>query len=283
MSFSFKTFLKIISKEDLIALAQNTSDIDEICLKLNLNKPQVRYLYHKINFPIRFYKAKAPTPLAINITKEDLQALTGKSLQFVSKALNLKPKRVLAMFTLYGLEPPRKITNYCTSCDTPKDELMHLYLDLKKPLSEIGLKYGVSKQTVSNWLGFYNIPTRTRGSHFNEKRKRKTHPIWNQPKEYILKKMSQYESLSEFCLKENVSTSTCLKYIKTHNIQSPFCKRKMNITKEELKDLYLNQSLTINQIAELKKVHIQTIFRYLKEFDLTGLKKRKKNTPTRNI
>jgi len=274
MSFSFKTLIKVLSKEDLISIAQSNPDIDQIALKLNLNRAQVRYLYSKIGVSIRSSKNKVTTPTPPPTpSKEELKALEGNTLQHICKTLNLKPRKVLALYSSYGFKAPSKQSNYCTSCRIPKEELNHLYHVLNQSLTVIGDKYKVSKQTVSNWMMLYKIPLRTRGSTKQEKRKKNTHPIWNLTKEELVEKLSNSTCLKDLCQTEDMSVNTYQRVLKFHNLKSPFDKQKLHLSEEELKDLYLNKNLTLVQISEMKNVHYQTICRLVKKYGLVGAKK----------
>jgi len=272
-SFSFKTLLKVVSKEELQELASSSLHIDDLCKKLNLNKMQIRYLYLKAGIELSLFKSKKliPNPAQI-FSKEDLIVHIGKPLQVVCKELNLKPKKVINLFTENNLPAPIKSNNFASKCPVSKQDLEHEYLTLKKSLNTIGEKYNVSKQQVSNWLYFYQIPVRTRGFIQDIPRKTKKHPMWSWTDEEFLNKVKSSISSQDFCKKENISYALFNNFIKERGIKPPFPKQKFLFTKEYIIDLYLVKSMTIKEIAEQEGCHWQTINRCLKAFGLTGSK-----------
>lgn len=275
-SFSFKTLLKVISKEELQTLASTSLDIDDLCTKLNLNKMQIRYLYSKAGIELSLFKSKKliPNPAQV-FSKEDLIVHIGKPLHIVCKELNLKPKKVISLFTENNLPAPIKSNNFASKCPVSKQDLEHEYLTLKRTLTLIGEKYQVSKQQVANWLNFYQIPVRKGGFGNTEiPRKTRKHSIWSWTDEEFLTKVISVNvsSAHEFCEKENISYSLFNNFIRVRNIPSPFPKQKFEFTKEYIQDLYLVKSMTIKQIAVQEGCHWQTINRCLKEFGLTGTK-----------
>jgi len=276
-SFSFKTLLKVISVDELKALATSSDHIDDLCTKLNLTKAQVQYLYRKIGINKLEFKSKSKEiPIYTGkplLPKEVLVAHIGKSLQTVCKELNLKPKRVIRLFTQHDLPVPVRLNNYASKCSISKDELEHEYVTLKKSLSVIGEKYQVSKQQVSNWLTFYKIPVRARGFVNTEiPRKTRKHYIWSWTNDEFLNKAKSFTNAHEFCEKENISYALYNNFVKERGIKPPFPKQKFVFTKEYIVDLYLVKGMTIKEIAVQEGCHWQTINRCLKAFDLIGSK-----------
>jgi hypothetical protein len=276
-SFSFKTFLKFVSKDDLQALASSTTYIEELCSKLNLNKAQVIYLYKKVGIALKIKKDKKTSFGKPLLLKEQIEHLVGKPLQVVCQELNLKPKKVITLFSQHGLPVPVRSNNFATKCPISKQELEHEYITLNKTTISLGEKYQVSKQQICNWLVFYQIPVRPKGFNSGLKRKVKRQKIWSWSNDEFLTKVKNYESAKDFCKKENVSYIIFNKFIKERNIETPFPKQKFEFTKEYLLDLYMVQNMSIKEIAEHEGCHWQTINRYFKEFGIKGrLGKRKK-------
>ena len=88
------------------------------------------------------------------------------------------------------------------------------------------------------------------------------------PKEEFLQRISKYESQADFCKSEKISVQIYKEYIHLHNIKNRFEKQRMQVTKEEFEELYINQNMTLLQLSERYGVHIQTICRYTKKFGL---------------
>lgn len=279
-SFSFKTFLKVANKDELKALAENSSHINDLCSKLNLKYSQVKYLYRKIGIDLHFSKKEknlVANP-SLDIPKETLVSMAGKPLQRVSLDLKLKPKKVKELFAKHGLPIPVKANNFATSCPISKEDLEYQYLTLNQSLSALGEKYDVSKQLVANWCVFYNIPVRNAGffSPVHSNSNIYKHPIWNLTNEEFLLQVKQYSCISEFCKSQDISANLFYRFLDERKIPSPFPRNKLTtLTKEYLLDLYLNKDMTLKQIAEHENCHLQTINRYFKAFGINAGLKRK--------
>lgn len=46
------------------------------------------------------------------------------------------------------------------------ETLQELYIEQRRPMSEIAMMYGVSATTINNWLLRHDIPTRPRGRRY---------------------------------------------------------------------------------------------------------------------
>lgn len=273
MSFSFKRFLKVVNEDQLITLASTCSSIQDLANKLKLTPQQVRYLYKKINIALAFNKQWKTSKFDFlnKYTLEEIQPLVNEPIQAVSEKLNLKPKKVKMLFSHFNLTIPAFAFNYSRSSKVPKEEIERLYSIEKKSLSELSVIFNVSRQQVSNWLYFYNIPLRSRGTQKGTNRIKK-HPIWNlSPDEFILK-TKNYVDLKAFLAGESMSNQVFYGYLEEHNIPNPYAIKKLEITKEQLIDLYLIQLLTIQQIADHLGCHYQTVCRLLKKYDMVGSK-----------
>ncbi len=266
-SVSFKKLLKVVSYDELQALAKSSTSIKDLCGKLNFTYSQVVYLYGKVGIDLKPLQEGAGKPL---LPKDAILGHIGKNLQVVCKELDLKPKQVKILFTQHGLPVPMKASNFASKCKISKQELEHEYVTLKQSLSVVGKKYGVSKQQVSNWLVFHQIPVRSAGSLKNVPKP--MHPIWELSNEEFLKRAKLYATSLEFCESENMSIGLFVSFIKKRNLKTPFPRQLYSFTKEYIEDLYLNKSMTIKQIAEQEGCHWQTINRCLKAFGLIGRK-----------
>lgn len=266
-SVSFKKLLKVVSFDELQALANSSTSIKDLCAKLNFTYAQVVYLYGKVGIDLKPLQQGAGKPL---LPKEAIIGHIGKTLQVVCKELNLKPKQVKILFAQHGLPVPVKASNFASKCKISKQELEHGYLTLKQPLSVLGEKYGVSKQQVANWLVFHQIPVRSTGSLKNVPKP--IHPIWALSEEEFLNRAKLYATATEFCESENLSLSLFNIFLKKRNLKTPFPRQLYSFSKEYIVDLYLNQGMTIKQIAEQEGCHWQTINRCLKRFGLIGSK-----------
>jgi hypothetical protein len=271
-SFSFKTLLKVISVAELQALALNSSNVEDLCTKLNLNPAQVRYLYKKAGIELSFFKNKRLVPNPEQIyTKEDLVKYIGKPLHEVSLELNLKPKKVINLFSQHDLPVPIRSNNFAIKCPISKQELEYEYLTLNKTTTKLGEKYQVSKQQICNWLSFYKIPVKPKGfTKGNPSRNFRKHKLWSWSNEEFLNKVKSYESAKDFCRKEKISFALFNTFIKERNLETPFPKQKFEFTKEYIVDLYLVKNMTIKQIAKQEGCHWQTINRCLKKYGLTN-------------
>lgn len=277
-SFSFKTLLKILSKEELQAIASSSTSIEDLCAKLNLSKVQVQYLYKKIGIPIKKNKTSATSFTKPLLPKEDLLRLAGKPMQVICKELNLKPKKVITLFSQHGLPVPVRSNNFASKCPISKEDLEHQYTTLKQSLSVVGQIYQVSKQQVANWLVFYQIPVRPKGVFLENQRKIKRHKIWSWSNDEFLNKVKSYHNAQDFCKKEKVSVNLFNEFLKERNIETPFPKQKFYFTKEYLLELYTVKNMSFKEIAEQEGCHWQTINRCFKEFGIKGrLGRRKKD------
>ncbi len=270
MSFSFQRFLKVISEEQLITLANNSSSIEVLAKKLKLKPQQVRYLFRLINTPLKFKKVKVD--FTSSYRKEDLEALCNESLQDVCSKLKLKPKKVQTLFTAFDLPVPAKAFNYIRSCSIPKEDLERLYNIENKSLGDISMIYNVSRQLVSNWLNFYGIKPRSTGSQLGTIRRKDITHKWTLNE--FLTLIEKYNTQKDFLAGEKISRLQYEDYLKHHAIENPYLKSKIAITKEELRNLYIEQGLTLNAIAKLLNCHFQSITRLLRKYDLVNLKQR---------
>jgi len=272
-SFSFKTLLKVISVEDLQALALNSASLEEICNKLNLNHMQVRYLYRKVGIELSFIKSKKLIPNPEDVfTKEDLLKHVDKCLQIVCRELNLKPKKVINLYIKHDLPVPVRSNNFANKCPISKQELEYEYLSLNKSLFVLSEKYQVSKQQIANWLVFHQIPVRSRGTVKEIPRVYRRHVIWSWSNEEFLNKAKSYASAQEFCENEKMSITIYHSFLDKRKIAPPFPRQKFDFSKDYIVDLYLIKNMTIKQIAEQEGCHWQTINRCLKKYGLVGSK-----------
>ena len=279
MSFSFKTFLKVVNKEELQTLASSFTNLDDLCSKLNLTKVQVQYLYKKAGIELRKdLKKTISTSKKPLLPKEVLTQHIGKPLQVVCQELNLKPKKVITLFSQHGLPVPVRSNNFATKCPISKQELEHEYITLNKTTTILGEKYQVSKQQVCNWLAFYKIPIKPRGcTKDNPNRKTRKHKLWSWTNEEFLKTAEGFTNAKDFCTHVGISFALFSIFIKKRNIETPFPKQKFEFTKEYIEELYFVKNMTIKEIAEHEGCHWQTINRCFREFEIKGkLGKRKK-------
>lgn len=159
-----------------------------------------------------------------------------------------------------------------------RGELVNLYINDHKNLSEIGDVFGVSYVTVRNWLKSYNIKLRSK------KRQKKIYPTKEEFLELFLEKQ---KTLKEIAKLYQINKHDIRKLCKLYGVKTSKKKAMEKIENEQFKssiiDSYLVQKKTLNQISKEKNLNKRTISKILNDSNvekrtLSDTLKIKKNT-----
>ena len=142
-----------------------------------------------------------------------------------------------------------------------KEELARLYLNKRLNTVEIAKKLNVNQPTVYNWIRDYDIPIRT----MSEARKK------IRPENYLIecacgckgniwRYTSRWKQRRFKVGHHNVVNS---EYTITNYRRIP----KL-ILQERLEELYITQKLSVSSIAKQVNLHIGTIYKYIKDYNI---------------
>ncbi|MEK6955369.1 MAG: LAGLIDADG family homing endonuclease [Nanoarchaeota archaeon] len=160
--------------------------------------------------------------------------------------------------------------------------LKKLYLEQKFSLTEIGKLYKCSKGTIQFWLNKYKIKIRT----LNEANKLSRKYSVKINKQELQDAYNNSKSINSLAEKFDCKNSTIIKKLRDFDITHKFssCKRTV-IDKENLIQLYSNQKLTTNQIADKYHCSQAKIWKLLKKYNIKSRKPSNYNSniPTKKI
>ena len=147
-----------------------------------------------------------------------------------------------------------------------KEELENLYINKKLSPYQIAFMVGVSRETIRNKLKKYSIPIRSK-----DEANRRTNILKKQLENLYYKQKLSIPQIANIC---HVGQTTIYYWLKKYNIPTRSCvegiclRIKICISKNQLKDLYLNKRLSIARIAKLLNVDYRVILRRLKEYNI---------------
>lgn len=153
--------------------------------------------------------------------------------------------------------------------DIPKDELERIYLDEDCSIAECAEHFGCSTTTIEGLLRKYDIPVRNRGNQPLEVSKNELQRLY----------VEQGLTTTEVVERLDCHPSTVGKKLKAHNIPTtgPNHGRSLNIPKDDLIRLYVEEEQTTYQLAERYDCDPTVVERRLRWY---GIEPR--HTPTGN-
>jgi len=160
----------------------------------------------------------------------------------------------------------RSLSDSQKKIDIPRDLLEDLYLNKSLSTVKIGEMLGCNPQTVRDYMEKYGIPCRTKSENSTKVKISKVdlyELYWN-------RRMSQSKIAAELgCAKDTVKRIMQRYGIKPRNTsESSVLRRTVDISQEELKDLYWNKELSSSEIAKRFGCNAETIRRRMSELDI---------------
>jgi len=152
-----------------------------------------------------------------------------------------------------------------------KEEIFDLYWNQKLTAKAIATKCNVSQSTILKWLKFYNISRRAPANKQRIQRPQKNNLYslyWNQKL-----------TTRAIATKYKVSQETVLKWLKFYNIprRAPANEQRIEYpSKKKLKNLYWNQKLSLQHIADLFHVCDGTVLKWMKDYEIPRRSSRNK-------
>lgn len=230
-----------ISKEKVLSVYKGNAR--SLATELNISLPKAYHLIKKYNLKIVSMREQL-----LNALKEtqDIEVLESK--------LGITKNRIYSYLKELGVKLPKRAFSF--QCRVSKEDLEYLYEN--HTTDEIGKIYGVSRQTVCNWMVGYNIKKRTKGRY----------PILDLSltKEDLVKLYSELGSVRLIAKKLGLKVCHIHRLIKEYDISldfGPKPKVDINVFKEDY------GKYNFDELAKKYGVHKITIFRMARKLGLS--------------
>ncbi len=231
----------------------------QIAKEFNCSKRTIFSRLYGYNIPIR-YKIKRA-----DITKDKLKELYVNrklSLDKIAKMFNCSKSTIWTKLRQFNIEVRTRseASKKKYKVKIPKELLKCFYLNKKLDTKEIARKFNCSRATIVRRLRRCDVSIR---------RIRIDIPRNRLEYLYRSKKMTIYQIAREF----NCSEVTILNRLNQYNIpiwrnELRKGKYKIQISKDKLKDLYVNKKLTISEIVKIFNCSPGTVYKRLRKDDL---------------
>jgi predicted DNA-binding protein YlxM (UPF0122 family) len=218
--------------------------VKEIAKRFNVSQGAIYQWLKKFNIPIRgkthleeHKKKIAQSSLKFKATKEELYELyiiQKLSVEGIAKKYNVTKNTVWRWIKIYCIplrgkivydETREKISKAKTKFNISKEELFRLYVIERQSSYKIAKIFGVTEQTVLNWLKKYNISRRThsentsylfKDSEFREKFRKKMKEVKRKLWQNLDRKKQKSRTISKYRLwvetifkKDNYTCQKC--------------------------------------------------------------------------
>jgi len=215
----------------------------DLAKSLNITLPQAYHLIKKYDLKI------------INMREQLLNALNEtQDIDVLESKLGISKNRIYCYLKELRIKLPKRDRGF--QCKVDKKDLEHLYE--KHTTEEIGKIYGVSRQTICNWLKGYEIKKRTKGRY----------PILDRSitRDDLIR---MYEELGSVRLiAEKLKLKVCLinRLVRKYEIDLSYGP-KPKIEDDIFKEDY--GKFSFDELAEKYKVHKITLFRMARRLGLS--------------
>lgn len=233
--------MKKISKETVVSVFKGNAR--DLATELNINLPKAYHLIRK--YDLKIVSMREQLLNALNET-QDIDILESK--------LGISKNRIYSYLKELGVKLPKRSLSF--QCRVSKTDLEYLYEN--HTTEEIGKIYGVSRQTVCNWLKGYSIKKRTKGRY----------PILDRSltKENLIKLYSELGSVR--LIAERVGLKVCHinRLIKEYEIDLDFGPKPKIEAHVFIEDY---DKYNFDELAKKYGVHRITIFRMARKLGLS--------------
>lgn len=233
--------MKKISKETVVSAFKGNAR--NLATELNITLPQAYHLIKKYDLKI------------VSMREQLLNALNEiQDIDLLESKLGISKNRIYSYLKEIGLKLPKRSLSF--QCRVSKTDLEYLYEN--HTTDEIGKIYGVSRQTVCNWMNGYEIKKRTKGRY----------PILDRSltKENLIKLYSELGSIRLIAEKVGLKTSHINRLVREYNIDLDFGPKPKIEDNVFIKDY---GKYNFDELAKKYGVHKITIFRKARKLGLS--------------
>lgn len=205
-------------------------------------------------------------------TLQSLYEVKRLSQKQIAKQFNVDQSTISDWFKTYDIKrlPKNTLANNKPSIRPDYETVYRLYHTERLTTRQIGRMYDVSKTEVLRWLKFYSIPRRAANSGLENR------GIEPPSKDDLIQLVHiEHKSYREIAQMYGVEWTVIQHWLKKHGIDRPSVwetRRKGDLvvypTQDELYKMYIEQGMTLAQIADIYKVSQTPIADLCKKYDI---------------
>lgn len=223
-----------------------------------------------------------------------------KPIREIAQAWGVSPNEICCYIRAYGLKTKKaeKLQTQSTDSVPPAEhleqELIDLYVNQSLSTVDIGNLWKIHSNAIIFFLRAFNIPIRAKGKLSLLDRAKYQQTFETLKNDLYRMYIEENKSTSEIALALNLKPPTILKYLRTlginhKNVGKRFSNHKHTMPmaleeiETELKRLYVDEQMSLLEIANNWGVDFSTISKNLKRFGIATRKSGRKNCVSKKL